>query len=91
MKTISKILAFSVLSGLTMTGVAQAGTEFGLSRHELGKLRLSYHTDRNQDGRVSAEEILRTVPSAFDLNADGRIDARERGVALQRLRSRRFR
>lgn len=78
-----------VIFGATAGSVAADG-RIGLTNFELGKLRLSYHTDRNQDGRITAEEVLLTVPEAFDRDGDGRLNAQERGIALQQLRLRRL-
>lgn len=90
MKLTTKIATVTLMTAFAAPVVASAAPDIGLSRAELGQLRLQPETDRNGDGDVSAEEVLRTVPEAFDLNADGRIDARERGIALMRLESRRL-
>lgn len=84
-----KILTTIVIAGV-LSGATASATFADISNSELRRLRLSPLTDQNRDGRVTAEEVLRARPSAFDSNGDGRLDARERGVALQRLRLRRL-
>ncbi len=88
MKIITNIVAVSLV--ILGTSAASADQGFGLSSFELGKLRLTYDTDRNQDGDITADEILLARPDAFDRNGDGRLDARERGIALKQLELRRL-
>lgn len=90
MKNVTKTVAVALVLFGSAVGSASAEGRTGLSNFELGKLRLAYSTDRNQDGRITAEEVLLTRPDAFDRNGDGRLDARERGIALQQLRLRRL-
>jgi len=81
----------SIMIALVILGASAEVAFADLSSSELRRLRLSRHTDLNRNGEVSAEEILRVRPDAYDRNGDGRLNAAERGVALQRLRRRGFR
>lgn len=90
MKNVMKTFVAALVVVGSTAGSVSADGRIGLSNFELGKLRLSYFADRNQDGRITAEEVLLTRPDAFDRNGDGRLDARERGIALQQLRLRRL-
>ena len=81
----------NIMIALVILGASTEAAFADLSSSELRRLRLLPQTDQNRNGRVSAEEILRARPDAYDRNGDGRLNAAERGVALQRLRRRGFR
>lgn len=81
MKFLKIVPATLMLLGATPTFVYA-----DITRAELRQLRSSRLADQNRDGRVTAEEVLRARPQAFDTNGDGRLDAVERGIALRQLR-----
>lgn len=75
---------------LMMIGTVPTIGAADITRSELRQLRLSPLADQNRDGRLTAEEVLRALPRAFDTNGDGRLDAAERGRALAQLRHHRL-
>ncbi|WP_158270810.1 hypothetical protein [Thalassorhabdomicrobium marinisediminis] len=65
----------------------RTGGSDGLPMIDVRAARLDMTLDTNGDGEVSDSEIIEGNVAVFDMNGDGVLDAEERGIAEQKVRS----
>ncbi|WP_281982931.1 hypothetical protein [Thalassorhabdomicrobium marinisediminis] len=65
----------------------RTGGSNGLPMIDVRAARLDMTLDTNGDGEVSDSEIIEGNVAVFDMNGDGVLDAEERGIAEQKVRS----